>query len=96
VTFEEAARIAIWGGCFSAIVSLAGIISVLLDQRGVRAMDVRLANGEKLSITNRMPAEEIAKRIKIIEQGLASFKTASPANPAPARAYAATGAGLQE
>jgi hypothetical protein len=43
-----------------------------------------------------MPAEEIAKRIKIIEQGLATFKTASSANPTPARAYAATGAGLEE
>ncbi len=96
MTFEEGARIAIWGGGFSAIVSLAGIIFVLLDQRGVRAMDVRLANGEKLSITNRMPAEEIAKRIKIIEQGLATFKTASAGNPAPARAYAATGARLDE
>jgi hypothetical protein len=96
VTFEEGARIAIWGGCFSAIGSLVGIVFVLLKQRGLRAMDVRLANGETLTITNRMPAEEVAKRIKIIEQGLASFKTASPANPAPARAFAATGAGLQE
>ncbi len=96
MTFEEAARIAIWGGGFSAIASLAGIVFVLLDQRGVRGMDVRLANGERLSITNRMPADEVARRIKIIEQGLASFKTASAGNAAPGRAYAATGAGLQE
>lgn len=96
MTFAEAARIAIGVTSFSAIVSGVAVGWALLGQRGLRAMDVRLANGEKLSITNRMPAEEIAKRIKIIEQGLATFKTASAGNPAPARAYAATGARLDE
>jgi hypothetical protein len=85
VTFEEAAWIAICVTSFSAIGCAVAVGLALLKQRGLRAMDVRLANGERLSITNRMPAEEIAKRIKIIEHGLASFKTASAGNAAPGR-----------
>jgi hypothetical protein len=96
MTLEEASKLVIWGGGFSAIGSIGVIAFALLDQRGVRGMDVRLANGERLSITNRMPAEEVARRIKIIEQGLASFKTASAGNAAAGRAYAATGVGLLE
>jgi hypothetical protein len=96
VTFEQAAWTAIGVTSFSAIGSAVAVGWALLDQRGVRAMDVRLANGETLTITNRMPAEEVAKRINIIEQGLATFKTASAGNSAPARTYAAHGAGLQE
>lgn len=96
MTLEEAGKLVIWGGGFSAIGSLAVILFLLLDRRGLRAMDVRLADGKRLTITNRMPAEEIARRVQIIEQGLASFKTAPAANPAPARAYAGTAAGLEE
>jgi hypothetical protein len=96
VTLAEAGIIAIGVSSFSAIGCAVAVGIALLGQRGLRAMDVRLADGKRLTITNRMPAEEIARRVQIIEQGLASFKTAPAANPAPARAYAGTAAGLEE